>query len=98
MGIKKGIFIQRKNRTEGLSKSKTQTKAEITLGFDDLVFDKTFKKKYPERFKKEFRDGKWNIKEKTLEMRHYCMYGAFGEGEYMEYQNLYSPDNPFEEI
>ena len=52
MKTQKGTFIQRKNRTEGVSKSKTQTKAKKTLGFDELAFDNPFKSTYPERFKK----------------------------------------------
>ena len=42
MKTRKGTFKQRKNRTEGVSKSKpkTQTKAKKTLGFNELVFKK----------------------------------------------------------
>lgn len=137
MKTRKGTFIQRKNRTEGVSKSKTQTKAKKTQNYS-FCFGKDYKgfdvehirKTNPELFNQPktfpfvmdepfptpegFIDmpiendsgevidmfGRWNNGGwyKTPEMIHYCMYGAFGEGDYMEFQNLYNPDNPFKEI
>lgn len=118
MKTRKGTFLQRKNRTEGVSKSKpkTQTKAKKTLGFNELVFKKPPTNKIDEYFPtpegfidmpiendsgevidmfSRWDNGGWY---KTAEMIHYCKYGAFGEGEWMEFQNLYSPNNPFKEI
>ena len=92
MKTRKGTFIQRKNRTKGVSKFKTETEAKKWLGIDELVWDNSLKGYKPETLND---NGGWY---KTAEMIHYCEYGAFGEGDYMEFQNLYSPNNPFKEI
>ena len=108
MKTRKGTFIQRKNRTEGLSKSKpkSQTKVKKRDGsvFKEAFPDITIKDFItPEGFidmPKDNSESRWDNRGwyKTAEMIHYCEYGAFGEGDYMEFQNLYSPNNPFKEI